>query len=475
MFNLLKKNIQIFSGLIFLLYFLFTILNSIEINNSVLYSTLLTMIIYILTVGEFLYFYNKNGKPRLQDWMRLSIFFTLILNYMQLVNNNEGLPTIKFATSTLSLNDSFFTMIVIIFALLSLDLAYVISNTLKKRKDYQVNINYIINRKNQVFYLLIVTTIFQSYLLFSGISGFGSTEVSTSGGISFIRLLSNYLTPFTLILSAYIIFIENIDNKQYKTIFYFCLSIQIITGFLSGMKENALEPILYTMIVFLISGRNLSRKMILIATLILILIYPLNNAYRTVISNPYLNTNSSLLNMGVAVKTILTKPISETLLGGVESYGERSSMFPFLLYAIENEDKWNEYKNMTRYLSIPVNWIVPRAIWADKPSADIGRIFYAQITGNRTTTSVTPTNIGWAYFEGSVLYIFIIFVLLGLIFEFIDNRNLKNPIILLFYVTLFQLAIKPEWDPYFMLSSLVQIFIIYLLLLKFIGTKRITT
>ena len=67
-----------------------------------------------------------------------------------------------------------------------------------------------------------------------------------------------------------------------------------------------------------------------------------------------------------------------------------------------------------------------------------------------------------------------IFVILGLIFEFIDNKNIKKPIFLIFYVVLLHKAIKPEWDPYFMISSLIPMLILYWGLLKLIGQKRIT-
>lgn len=130
---------------------------------------------------------------------------------------------------------------------------------------------------------------------------------------------------------------------------------------------------------------------------------------------------------------------------------------------------------MTRYATLPINWIIPRALWEDKPRADIGSTLYIVITNNKdTNTAITATSIGWAYLEGGILYIFFIFVILGLIFEFIDNKNIKKPIFLIFYIVLLHKAIKPEWDPYFMISSLIPMIILYWGLLKLIGQKRIT-
>ena len=471
MFNFIKSNSQIFFGFIFGMYFLFTLSNAVDINNTVSIAVLLTIIIYIQSIGTFFYFYKKNGKPRLQDWIRVGLFITLVLDFMKIVNKANGQDSITFIVNSVSLNDSSFVLIIIIFAFISLDFAWITYNTFKKNKPS--NEQFIINRKDWIFIILIVSTLFQSYLLFSGVTGFGSKQ--SSGILSLIKMISEYLNPFALIISAYIIFIENTNNTKYKLIFYFALLIQVFTGFLSGMKENALEPILYTIIVFLIAGKRIPKNIIFIGLFALVILYPINNAYREVISNPYLNKGSSIVNMARAIKKVLTQPLDETLLGGVESYADRGSMFPFLIYVTNIEEKWTYYKNMTRYATLPINWIIPRALWEDKPRADIGGTLYILITNNKdTNTAITATSIGWAYLEGGILYIFFIFVILGLIFEFIDNKNIKKPIFLIFYIVLLHKAIKPEWDPYFMISSLIPMIILYWGLLKLIGQTRIT-
>lgn len=473
MINILKKYNQIVVGILFLFYFLYTLNNSLYISDNVMYSVAMTIIIYFQTVFLFLYFYNKYGKPRLQDWMRLAIFFMLVLNFMKIINDSNGSVYIEFIVTTLSLNDSLFAMITIIFALISLDISYIIFDTFRKN-SYSVSSSLvIINRKYLVLNLLFISTIFQAYLLFSGLSGFGNTSNSTSGGLSFILMISTYINPFALIISAYIVFVEEELNKRYQIIFYSSLLIQILLGLLSGMKENTLAPILYTLIVFFVAGKKIPKKILITGIFMLILLYPINTSYRIIIGNPFLNTGSSISNMILAINKIISQPLSETLIGGVESYGDRSSMFPFLLYAIQNEYKWNYYKNMDRYPYLTISWVLPRALLEDKPKADIGGVLYEQITGIRTATAVTVTNIGWAYLEGGILFILITFILLGTIFEFIDRRNIKDPLALIFYAIILHKAIKPEWDSYFMISSLIPMLIIYWTLLKIIGTKRI--
>ncbi|HES59012.1 MAG TPA: hypothetical protein ENO18_01155 [Caldithrix sp.] len=470
MANFIKKYGQLFVGSVFLLYFLYTFSNALDIGIEVVISTFLTIILYFQSIGVFLYFYKKKGKPRLQDWFRLALFVTLVLDFMEIVNSAEGSVVVKFIVSSISLFDSPFAMLVIIFALLSLDIAYFIMNTFKKSKAS--NENYAIRRKNWIFAILVLSTMIKGYLLFSGLSGYGSSLEYTTGLASLAKTLANILNPFALIVSAYIIFIESSHNRKYHIVFYFILLLQVFLGLLSGMKEEALIPLLYTGIVFLIAGKKLPQKGVYMGIFILALLYPLNNAYRNVINDPYLNTGSSILNISIAVNKIVNEPLAETLSTGISQYGDRGSMFPFFQYSINIEPSWDYYKNMARYFALPVVWLVPRAMWEDKPKADIGGVLYEHIVGERTMTAVTPTTLGWAYLEGGFVFVIIIFLLLGLMLEFIDKNDYREPIVLIFYVILLHKAIKPEWDVYFMFATMLQMFILYWGLLKILGVNK---
>jgi len=466
----IKKYGQFIIGLMFTLYFLYTFSNALDIGKEVVIATILTIVIYIQSVGEFFYFYKRKGRPRLQDWMRVALFISLVLNFMKIVNTEEGTPIVSFSVTTISLLDSPLTMTIIILSMVSLDIAYFISNIFKKPKV--INIQYKIKHKTWVFGILIVSTLIQTYLLLSGISGYGSDLQYTAGFVSLVKVIAGILNPFALIISAYILFIENSYNITYRIIFYIALIMQVLLGLLSGMKENTLIPIIYVCIVFLISGRKLPRNLIYIGIFVLALLYPLNNAYRHIINDPYQNTGSHTLNMRIAINNLIKRPLTETLETGISKYGDRTSMYPYLQYSVDIETEWDYYKNMTRYFALPIVWLVPRAVWSDKPRSDIGGVLNQKIVGYENRSAVTPTNIGWAYLEGGLQFVIVIFILLGMLFEFIDRGNHKKPIILLFYVLLFHKAIKPEWDPYFMFAAMIQTFVLYWILLKFIGIKK---
>ncbi|MBD3797012.1 MAG: hypothetical protein IE887_04605 [Campylobacterales bacterium] len=469
--NIVRKYAQLMVGIIFTFYFLYTYSNAIEINDSVANAVLLIVVIYIQTMGEFLYFYNKHGKPRLQDWLRLMIFMTLVLNFMSIVNAANGISTVKFVMGSLSLDDSYFAMFVIIGALAAMDIAYMLGRLFRRQNGN--NEAFSVMRKNAVFMILLLSTVFKSYLLFVGFAGFGVNVNDASGLVSLLNMLSQYLNPFALVVSAYIIFVEKSTSKSYKILFYALVGWQIVLGLLSGMKENAVEPILYALIVYLLSGRRLPKSVIVSGLFSIVLLYPINTAYRQVIGNPYLNSGSNMANWMIAINKVATEPLSETFSTGVENYADRGAMFPFLLFAIQIEPKWDYYKDMNRYLTMPLAFFVPRALWEDKPKGDIGGVLYELITGARTMTSVTPTNIGWAYLEGGAHYVFLIFLIIGLLMEYVDKKNIFKPLVLLFYAVLLHKAIKPEWDPYFMIVSLVPMLIIYWVLLKIVGMRRV--
>jgi hypothetical protein len=470
MIDFIKKNLFILISIFFTFYYLYTFSNALDISGYVVNALLLVIVLYFQTIGELFYFYKKHGRPRLQDYFRLALFATTVLNFMKLVNEANGNPLVSVITQTVSLNDAFLVLSIVLIAFVSLDLAYIFMQTKKRNFD---NSSYKITRKNLVFILLIFTTFAKAYLLASGLTGFGVERHDSSGLLSLVNALSNILTPFSLVLSAYIIYIEKVQIKLYKTIFYASFLMQIFLGLLSGMKENTLAPILFVGIVFLFSGSKIPKKIIYIGIFLIMFLYPINNAYRNIVSNPYTHTNSHLVNMSLAIQSVFSKDILETLSSGSESYGKRGEMFPFLEYSVNSESKWNYYKNMSRYITLPLAWIIPRAVWSNKPRADIGAVLYQQVVGIRTKTSITPTAIGWAFLEGGIFYLIIIFALLGIVFEFVDKNNHNKPINMLLYIVLFHYAIKPEWDPYFMLASIMQFYIMYWILLKFIGQTRI--
>lgn len=468
MIQFIRKYGQILAGFIFLLYFVYSFSNAIDISITVVISTCFTIVLYAQSVGEFFYFFKKNGRPRLQDWFKVALFFTLILDFLSLVN--KGKINVNIITTSVSLQDAFLALFVIFIVYIVLDVSYFFMNGVKKRLLFKLDYKITIKHKWTIFSIYIIAVIIQFYLYKIGFLGFGVTHTKNIGIISLISMLVKILVFFSLILCLYTIFIEHYNNKIYKSIFYFFYIMQIFNGMLSGMKENALAPVFYFIIIYLLSGRHIPRSIILFGTICILLLYPFNSMYRN-ITSAYPNI-SPAIKIGLTYELIKNDNILDLLNKGSKDYSKREDMFSFFEYAVNNENKWKYFKHMNRYIYIPISFL-PRLIVPSKPLANIGAEYYKFITGIKTLTSVTPTTIGWMYLEGGMVYVIIISFLLGLIFEYFDRANIQNPFYLLIYVLLLQKNVKPEWDPYFLSTSLIMYMIIYFILLKFVGLRKI--
>jgi hypothetical protein len=466
----LKKYSQIIVGIIFLTYFVPTLFNAVYLGNETFLSILLIPIIYFQSIYLFLYYYKKNNKPRLIDWLKVSLFIYLILDFIEIINISKSF-FVKFSVTSISLIDSPFTILVIIFAFFALDIGYFINKKISrnKKENFVFNINY----KNLIFILLIITTTIESYLLFAGYKGYASSIEHTSGIISLIKSIQIALNPLAIILSAYILFIEKNQQLNYKIIYNVSIYLQIFIGLLSGMKEEAIIPILYTLIVYLIGKNKIKKVYVYLFIFSLVILYPLNNSYRNIINNPFYDRLENTSKFYLALNQIINKPLEETFSTSSSSFGDRTSMYKYLQYSINIEPTWNYYNSMERYIYLPLVWIVPRTIWENKPRSDIGAELYFKLTG-RVTNSITPTNIGWAYLEGGMLFVIIIFILLGIFFSKIDLLNLNNPFNLVLYAWCIHKVIKPEWDPYFLLAGAIQAFILYWIIIKLLGITKYT-
>lgn len=464
----LKKYSQIIVGIIFLIYYIPTLFNAVYLGIETFLSVILLPIIYFQSIYLFLHYYKKNNKPRLIDWLKVSLFIYLILDFIEIINTSKSFY-VKFSVTSISLVDSPFTILVIIFAFLALDIGYYINKLfpINKKQNYVYNINY----KNIIFILLIITTISEIYLLFAGYKGYASSIEHTSGIISLIKTLQIALNPLAIILSAYILFIEKNQELKYKIIYSVSIYLQIFIGLISGMKEEAIIPIVYTLIVYLIGKNKIKKIYIYLFIFSLLILYPLNNSYRNIINNPFYDKLENISKFYLALNQIINKPLEETFNNSTSSFGDRTSMYKYLQYSINIEPSWNYYNNLERYIYLPFVWIVPRVIWEDKPRSDIGAELYFKLTG-RVTNSITPTNIGWAYLEGGILFTTIIFILLGIFFSKIDLLNLYNPLNLVIYTWCIHKVIKPEWDPYFLLSGAIQAFILYWIIIKLLGVTK---
>ena len=169
---------------------------------------------------------------------------------------------------------------------------------------------------------------------------------------------------------------------------------------------------------------------------------------------------------GIALANTTQLGFSKNIEQGGDSFSERLSLFPYFVYSIEKEKEWNYYKNLNRFLYWPFGWIVPRFIIPDKPKSDTGTVLCEKLFGYNTN-SLTVTTYGWAYLEGGYIYVFILFLLFGLIICYFQyNLGFDNLYGLLLYIAILIALLKIESDIYFTINGILQKAMIYYIFYK---------
>ncbi|SFR31327.1 hypothetical protein SAMN04490243_0154 [Robiginitalea myxolifaciens] len=450
----------------------FFIIESFDLKVSIV----ITGVLIQLTLIEFLSNWQKLGRPKLLDWFRLSTFLGLVLNFLFLIfllDNRDGLlvHNVVIVNSKIALK----CLLVILTALISLKLGEYISKELPQLRTRKLN-EYrhllLLKNLNLLYFIIGCFAVAKIYLVINGFIDFDSNPKNLNPFQSLINQITITWTPIFLVFMSIIIFRYEYSDRRFYLVFIVFLVLQVILGFLSGSKESIISPILIVGIPYLISGKKISLKYFLSFLVIVVLIYPINNRFRS-LTNQGLELSQPQM-VKEAISKTLENNISESFVLGLESYQKRVSMFAILMYSIENEKYWNEYKFMDRYVFLPIAWIVPRIVLPNKPTADIGRRLYEMTTGN-DSTSITPTTYGWAYMEGGTIYVLLSFILLGIAIGYFElNLSLSNPLGLMIYALILIRLLKIEFDIYSMITSILQIVLLCLITNKmFFSQKKI--
>lgn len=471
-FKLTHKFYILVKSLIWIFYAFYLTYFFSDVNDSeIVISVLLCAVLIQMTIISFVDNWYRKKRPTLLDWFRLTTFFILIVNFLSLVQNlnhqnNFNGYILKSEFILLSL----FTILTGLIALKFSELLYTYlyvqprsTNGHKKHNEYDF-------RNLSFFYLLsLILGLVEIFLMITGQVGYGTFQENTTSDYSFLFQIVFILSGFFLSLFAIFKYLYAFKNKKFDVAYLIFFVIQLIYGFLSGMKETIIVPIIIVLIPYLLSGRKLPKKVIYLGILGVLLIYPLNDNYREVLNNfPNLKKNEAL---GIAAVKTMDISFTENLSQGGDSFSSRLSLFPYLVYCVEKEGEWTYYKHLDRYIYLPIAWIVPRVLIPDKPKSETGAVLNYQIFGYETN-SLTGTTYGWAYLEGGLLYVFVLFLLFGFfILYFQNNLGYDSLFGLLAYVGLLTDLLKVESDIYFLISGILQRMLIYFLFYKILITK----
>ena len=436
-------------------------------------SMLISGVVIQMTIISFIENWYKRKRPTLLDWFRVATFVVIVLNYFSIISSNDNVIKgfANYDVSERFLVPTLFVVLVGIIGMKAGELLY--SARFKNRRWYKTT-----SREKQInlrspflFYCFsFVIGAIQISLMLSGNLGYGDSVDYSLSSFSFIYQILNILGVFILSVYSVLKYLYHYRDTIFNVNFLYFAFIQFGYGLLSGMKENVIGPLVIILIPYIMGGYKLSKQRIIIVVLCILVIYPINNSYRVILNaSPDVTKIEAI---GLAVIKLGDTRFEESLQSGGDSYVSRLSLFPYLVYSVENEAKWTYYKNLTRYIYLPVAWILPRFIIPSKPTSGIGAILNMKVNGN-DTSSITPTTYGWAYFEGGYFYVFILFLFFGLIISFFQNYLSVNTLLgILLYVMILLTLLKVEEDIYFIVAQILQTACIYFVFTKVFFVSR---
>ncbi|SHJ00894.1 O-antigen polymerase [Flavobacterium terrae] len=458
---------------IFYSIFLFRIICVVD-DSEIVYAVMLCGIIMYMTLNQFVKNWYIKGRPLLLDWFRLSTFLFIILDFFGMIDGLGG-EFNSFKEYVVKKEYVLPSVLVVFIGVLGLkiseNLAKIFWN--KKQNNSQDQINYRISYPDFFYFISILIALIQLYLMLSGEVGYGTFQENTASDISFLFQIVFLLS--SMILSVYSIFkyLYKYKNSTFNICFFIYFGVQILYGFLSGMKESIITPFIIVLIPFLMGGNKIPKNIFYSLVFLGVLIYPLNDNYRAILRDkPSIDRNDAL---GIALVKTFDSDFSDNFSEGADSFSDRLSLFPYIIYTVENENSWNYYKNMDRYIYLPVAWILPRFIIPDKPKSETGEILNYMVRG-WSGNSLSATTYGWAYFEGGYFYVLILFVFFGLFISYYQHRFATNIFLgLLMYIIVLVQLLKVESDIYFLISGILQstliAFIFYRVFIKRTNSK----
>lgn len=462
--------IKILIWILYIFFFLNLLVTNIstEIIGGVLFSGVLIQMSVIAFINSWYY----KGKPMLLDWFRLSTFLYIILNFFSIVkhlktqNNFNG-----YIINDYMIMPSLLAIFIGFCGLFVAEFIFKLVKMTKTKKLVKTKYKF---RSVQFYYIFVVfILVTHIYLMLTGQIGYGTLQENTTSSLSFLFQSLLLISPFLLGVFSIMKYIFNFNDTKFNYIFIIFFIIQIISGFLSGMKESIIVPIIIVAIPYLLSGRKVPKKMLVIGSICFLFIYPINNSFREIL-NKYPNLPREKA-FGLALTKTVDINFSDNLKNSTNNYSDRLSLYPYLVYAIEHEENWSVYKSMDRYVYLPVSWIVPRFILPDKPKSENGGLLNEMIYGRDVgPNSLTVTSYGWAFFEGGYFYVFILFLFFGLVISYFENiLGLSSFFGILIYTQLLVLLLKVETDIYFLISNIFQMLLInYILFKLFIKVRK---
>ena len=317
----------------------------------------------------------------------------------------------------------------------------------------------ILKSKTKIFALAILFFLIKIYLISGEIVGYKSFGLDSEKKFSFVTQFINVFNDILFVSVLLIMFNPRFRiKKRYLLYLFSCFILEFSTGY----KEAVIVIFIQLILIFLIYNRTkLFRLTLSLSIVILIFIYPFMNSYR--FHRDYGNS--------VLTSLLITFPNNNLpLVNNDFTLFDRYSNYNLLLFAIDYESEWSEYKHLNRYKYLPL-FFVPRALLPNKPT-HFGNTLYKKFTNSdNTTTSITPSTFGWSYFEGGIVIGIFSFLLYFIVLRSISIYFMKSNYYVIFFLMIGPSLLKIESDIYYRINALLILTFIFIFYKTFVTGK----
>lgn len=298
-------------------------------------------------------------------------------------------------------------------------------------------------KPNMAFiYVLILISVFaRLYAIQIGMFGYSKSPKTLSENIAIALLISSasQLINFSLILVALKFFTEGF-NFHYRITLTLIVLMEIYFGLLSGYKSAVIFPVAILFICYYFVNGKFHKGFIVASILLLIAAYSIIEPFRILrMRDP--NFQSSLGYISGTMLDAYNLNQNRKLVYGSEdiftSIVERNNYLIAAAKAIDFADNTILDTQAPDFLekiyTVPLQAFIPRIFWRNKPIEDFGQWFSVVVWGGLPSTSVAMTPIGFLYFAGGIIAVFIGFVVFGIMQRFVWNFYLGGGGQLLIY------------------------------------------
>jgi hypothetical protein len=319
-----------------------------------------------------------------------------------------------------------------------------------------------------VLYLLALAT--KVYLLKNHLFAYTGSLDKYYENLASMQVL-NYVAQFgtlALIVATIKRYRERHD-PAWKAVFVVILVSEVFWGLISGMKGFILQNFVVLALVSSFLKQKLNLRWLLSLFLGLVVIYPVSNAYRSVLNKGDVEV-TSFAEAAEAGRLAFsdTQKGESTVVAfwreGVDRALQRLDLLTNVAQIIALGSRASMVKGDVQWWMLPFYPFIPRFIWPSKPVLDEGGRFTAALQGGHwdaisVGSSTAVTYPGDLYLQFGLLGIPIGMFILGIVTQWFTNRMSRSaePRDLFVYATIFVFGFPYEIGTFDLWATLIKV------------------